>query len=312
MSPRPRRVAVVDIGSNSTRLFLCSGADAHGPAGAKETTITALRRGAAADGTLHPDSLARLDGCLEAYGARVASFGADEVVPVATSAVRDAPNRGAVEDIVRARLGAGCEVLSGDEEAALAYAGARLAVEGDAEVTVLDVGGGSTEVVHGGPEGVHGAVSLQLGGVRCTEDHLHGDPPTHAETAALAAHVAEVAGPAIGAFPRSPVVAVAGTATTLAAILIGRYHPALVHGMRIDLGQVTDLAARLGAMTLAERRTVPGLEPARAPVIVAGALIVGGVLALLGADGLVVSERDILDGVALRAGCGPSEASPEG
>ncbi|MEW6583235.1 MAG: hypothetical protein AB1416_10800 [Actinomycetota bacterium] len=298
-----RRVAVVDIGSNSTRLFLCTGCDAAGPAGERATTITALRRGARDDGTLAADAVARLDACLADYGRRIRDFGADAVAAVATSAVRDAPNRDEVLAVVAGRLGAPCEVLTGDEEASLAYAGARLAVEDGAPALVVDVGGGSTEVVYGAAGLMRHGVSLQLGSVRCTEDHLRGDPPGDAEREALARHVAAVAGPALRDFPPGQVVGVAGTVTTLAAILLGGYDPVLVHGMRLGREEIAALTERLASVPLQERRRIPGLEPERAPVIVAGAVIVLTVLDLLGAPGLVVSERDILDGIALRAGC---------
>jgi exopolyphosphatase/guanosine-5'-triphosphate,3'-diphosphate pyrophosphatase len=301
-APADGRLAVVDVGSNSVRLFLCEGIGPEGPRGERYSTVTGLRRGAAADGSVAPDALARLDECLAGYAARVASFAPERVLPVATSAVRDAPNRDEVAAVVSRRLGAPMRLLSGEEEAAVAFAGARLAADGGGPILVLDVGGGSTELVRGGRAGPEGAVSLQLGAVRQTERHLRTDPPAPAELEALRKEalgllrpaVAEVGGPAPG-------VGVAGTATSLAAIEIGRYDRALVHRHRLSRAGVEALVGRLAAMTVRERRGVPGLDPARAGVIVAGAVIVAAAMDAAGLAELMVSETDLLDGVALAA-----------
>jgi exopolyphosphatase / guanosine-5'-triphosphate,3'-diphosphate pyrophosphatase len=296
------RLAVVDVGSNSLRLFLCEGVGPSGPQGERVTTVIGLRRRAGADGTIAPDALERLDGCLAGYGEAVERFAAARVVPVATSAVRDAPNRDAVAAVVERRLGAPMRLLSGDEEAAASFAGARLAVDGDGPTLVVDVGGGSTELVRGGAGGPEGAVSLQLGAVRQTERHLGGDPPRPGELAHLreeARRLIEPALPAIGG--PAPVVGVAGTATSLAAIDLGAYDRDRVHRHRMGLETVDELAARLAAMTVSERREVPGLDPERAGVIVAGALILAEATRAAGARELMISETDLLDGVALAA-----------
>ena len=298
----PQRLGVVDVGSNSVRLLLCEGVSESGPEGERFSTVTGLRRGAAPDGTIAEDALDRLDDCLAGYAARLAAFRPARVAAVGTSAVRDAPNADRVGEIVSRRLGAPVRTLSGDEEAALAFAGARLAVDGDAPVMVIDVGGGSTELVRGGAGGPQGAVSLQLGAVRHTERFLPGDPPTPGQLAALRADARAMAVPALEEIGGpADAVGVAGTITTLAAIDLGRYDPEIVHRHRLSRGRIDDLGARLAAMTVAERRSVPGLDPARAGVIVAGAVIVAAVLDAAGLDGLMVSERDLLDGVALEA-----------
>src|SRR5439155_16621022 len=145
------------------------------------TTITGLRRGAAADGAITPAALARLDACLAGYGAAIAAFAPGRVLAIGTSAVRDAPNRDDVGALVAARVGAPLRVVSGEEEAALAFAGARLALpDDDRPALVVDVGGGSTELVRGGPGGPEATVSLQIGSVRCSE-RLRADPPTAGE-----------------------------------------------------------------------------------------------------------------------------------
>ncbi len=220
--------------------------------------------------------------------------------------MRDAPNRADVAAVVEGRLGAAMRVLSGVEEAEVSFAGARMAVDGDERVVVVDVGGGSTELVRGGPAGPDDAVSLQLGAVRQTERHLHHDPPRGDELAALRDEARALVEPVLGAVAGPlPVVGVAGTATTLAAIDLGGYDRGRVHRHRLTLARVDELAAGLAAMTTEQRRAVPGLDPARAGVIVAGALIVAEATRAAGAGGLMVSETDLLDGVALAAAGSP-------
>ena len=303
MSAGPReRLAVVDLGSNTTRLYLCRGIGPDGPEGERISTITALRRGAGPDGTLAAEALARLEAVLAGYGERLRRFRPGLVVAVGTSAVRDAPNRGEVDRLVRRHAGVPLTVISGEREAALAYRGARLAVAGDGPAMVIDVGGGSTELVRGTAAGPEGAVSLQVGAVRCTEALLGGDPPRREQLAALREAVAgllpeafrRIGGPA-------PAVGVAGSATTIAAIHLGGYDPDRVHRLRLPTATVAAIADRLAAMRLAELVELPGLEPARAPVIVAGAVVIATVLAVAGLPDLLVSERDILEGAAMAA-----------
>lgn len=295
------RIAVVDIGSNSLRLFLCTGLVDGAPEGSRATTVTALRRGAAPDGTVTDAALGRLDDCLRDYGERLRAFAPDAVTAVGTSAVRDAPNRDEVVRRVREHLGTDLVVLTGPQEAEMSYAGARLAVSGDAEIAVLDIGGGSTEIVRGDAAGPQTAVSLDIGSVRCTDSHLSADPPTREERARLVSDAADAAGAVFDALGRGlPMIGVAGTITTLAAIAIGEYDRDRVHGARITRAMVGEMADRLGDMPLDERRSVPGLHPDRAPAVVAGACIAAGVMDAAAIDHLTVSERDLLDGVALR------------
>ncbi len=295
------KVAVVDIGSNSLRLFLCTGLVAGAPEGERMTTVTALRRGAADDGTVTDAALERLDACLRDYGARLRAFAPDAIAAVGTSAVRDAPNRGEVVRRVRENLGTDLVVLTGPQEAEMSYTGARLAAPGDEDIFVVDIGGGSTEIVRGDLAGPRTAVSLDIGSVRCTDTHLNADPPTREDRARLVAAAADTAGAVFDAVGRGiPMIGVAGTITTLAAIAIGEYDRNRVHGARITRAAVEEMIVRLGDMPLAERRAVPGLHPDRAPAVVAGACIAAGVMDAAGADHLTVSERDLLDGVALR------------
>ncbi|WP_217915009.1 hypothetical protein [Miltoncostaea marina] len=301
MSGADGRLAVVDVGSNSVRLLLCERIGPAGPEGERLATVTGLRRGAADDGAIAEDALARLDACLAGYAGRIAAFAPARVVAVGTSAVRDAPNAGRVDAVVRARLGTGLTVLSGEREAAAAFAGARLGAPGDGAVMVVDIGGGSTELVRGG-SGPEGAVSLQLGAVRQTERHLRSDPPAPAEVAALRVDAAALLAGGLEAIGGpAPAVGVAGTITSLAAIDLGEYRPERVHGHRLTRERAEALTASLCRATVAERRRLPGLDPARAGVIAGGALIACAVLEAAGLDAMTVSERDLLDGVAMAA-----------
>ena len=310
MTPEDR-LAVVDVGSNSLRLFLCEGIGPDGPRGERETTVIGLRRGAAPDGTIAPDALERLARTLAGYAEAIDRFRPARTVPVATSATRDAPNRDAIAAVVEGRLRAPMRILTGEEEAAASFAGARLAVEGDGPVMVVDVGGGSTELVRGGPAGPNGAVSLQLGAVRQTERHLAHDPPRPEELAALREEARGLIEPALAQIGGpAPVVGVAGTATSLAAMDIGRYDRDRVHRHRLSLETIDRLAERLAALTVEERRGVHGLDPERAPVIVAGALIVAEAVRAAGSGEAMISETDLLDGVALAATGSPVMSLP--
>lgn len=293
------RAAVVDVGSNSTRLLLADRVDARGAEGERITTVTGLRRGAAPDGTVSAEALERLSACLDDFASRIARAGAPPVVAVGTSAVRDAPNRGEIVAVVRERLGARLAVVGGEEEAALAFAGARLVLGDDGPCRVLDIGGGSTEVVQGDAAGPRHAVSLALG-VNRQGDLITGDPPPPPDVDAVRHVARELVADATAAFPPGDsLVGVAGTVTTIAAILNGRYDAAEVHGMEITRAQAEAVLARLAALDDAARRAVPGLHPDRANVIVAGLAILCGTLDALGEEILVVSERDILDGIAM-------------
>ena len=294
------RAAVIDVGSNSTRLLLLEGIGPDGAAGERITTVTGLRRGAAEDGTVSPAALARLGACLDDYAERIAHAGSPPVVAVGTSAVRDAPNRAAIIQLVAERLGASLSVVAGEDEAALAFAGARLVPGADGpSCRVLDIGGGSTEVVQGDAEGPRHVVSLPLGVNR--QAHLiTTDPPAQSEVAGVRAVARAMVADGTRAFPASGrLVGVAGTVTTVAAILNGRYDPTEVHGMEITGAEAEDVLGRLAALDDAGRRGVPGLHPDRADVIVTGLAILLGALDALGDARIVVSERDILDGIAL-------------
>ena len=300
------RVGVVDIGSNSTRLFI---ADV-GPAGVdvldRASVVTRLGQGVDATGRLADEAMDRVRVTLAGYRERLDDAGTARDVAVLTSAVRDASNGSAFVDEVRDRYGLDAQVLPGEEEARLTFLGAVSERDPDdpTGVVVIDIGGGSTELVEGRGRTMDFHVSTQAGVVRHTERHLRSDPPASDELAALAADVRGIYDAAVPQRIRDAVqhaIAVAGTATQLAAIdlELDPYDPERVHGHTLTLGRVEELLARLAALPLAERRGVTGLDPDRAPTIVAGCVLLIEALATFDLDAVEVSEHDILRGVAL-------------
>jgi exopolyphosphatase / guanosine-5'-triphosphate,3'-diphosphate pyrophosphatase len=299
--------AAVDVGSNSVRLLVV---DAAGDRITREMTITRLGTRVDATGHLDDAALARTLGTIARYRDIWADAGVtDRVRIAATSAVRDAADRERFFAGVREVTGGvDAEVLSGTEEAALAFAGAAGAVPVERPTAVVDIGGGSTELIVGTTDGsVAGSVSLQLGCVRVTERHLAGDPPTDAEVAAARALVAEQLdradavlaeqGAAVGDV--DALVGVAGTATTLAALHLGldAYLEDRIHGTTIPADALLELCERLVAMAAPERAALGPMQPGREDVIHGGALVLAGIVARYGLPGVTVSEADNLDGL---------------
>jgi exopolyphosphatase / guanosine-5'-triphosphate,3'-diphosphate pyrophosphatase len=308
------RVAVVDIGTNSTRLLI---ADVNPGAAieerVRESTVTRLGEGVEATGRLGDEPQRRVFATLERYAAEIRAQECEASAAVMTSAVRDAANGAELSAAVRERYGLDGRTLSGHEEAAFTYAGATAARPPDdpTELVVIDIGGGSTELVcgAGGRLGFH--VSTQIGVVRHTERHLRADPPARDELARLAADVRAGIEAAVPAQVRDAVgaaVAVAGTATSCAAmdLRLEPYDAARVEGHRLERGTLEDLLDRVAALPLGERPAVPGLHPDRAPTIVAGIVILLEALDAFGVANVEVSERDILWGVALQTAGAPA------
>ena len=301
-----RARAAVDSGTNSTRLLVV---DAAGRELVRTTRITRLGQGVDATGRLDDAACERTLAVMADHRRAWESHGVavGDVRIAATSAVRDAANRDAYLRAVRETTGVAPEVLTGDEEARLSFAGAVGAVEVAHPTLVVDIGGGSTELVVGDHDGVRAAHSMQVGSVRLTERHLAGDPPGADEVAAAratvedaldaaAAHLTSQGGSlaAVGA-----VVGVAGTVATLAALATGRDDaddPAL-HGTRLAAADVEGWAARLLAATVAERRRHAPVTGGRADVIAAGALVLDVVRSRTGVDEVVASRADVLDGL---------------
>ena len=302
------RVAVVDIGTNSTRLLVGDVQDGHVTELERRTTITRLGQGVDRTGALADEAMERVFAALAAYRAAIDEHGgAQRAVGVLTSAVRDASNGAAFTEAVRERYGVDARAIPGGEEARLTFLGAtseRSTGEGDGGAVVIDIGGGSTEFVVGAGRGVAFFTSTKAGVVRMSERHVGHDPPHDDELAAIAADARTVYATSLPPDARADVadaIAVAGTATALAAIDLDLepYDPERVHGHRLSRATIDRLAARLAALPEAERRAVRGLHPDRAPTIVAGALLLGEALDAFGLDGTQVSEHDILRGAAL-------------
>jgi exopolyphosphatase/guanosine-5'-triphosphate,3'-diphosphate pyrophosphatase len=300
------RVAAIDCGTNTIKLLV---AEVDRAAGTQQSLVRELRivrLGQDVDrtGRLADAALARVFAAVEEYAAIVARHDVEAIRFVATSASRDADNADVFADGVRSRIDARLEVVSGDEEAQLTYDGAtRSLPEVPSPVAVLDIGGGSTELITGTPGQVRAARSLDVGSVRITERLMPSDPPGEAEVAAATRVVDEALdtlpsyGVRIG--DAATLVGVAGTVTTVASLLLGlrRYDRDRVHHSSFTRRQVHDLTGRLVAMTVAEREAL-GVPPGRSDVIGAGAVILDRVLLRSGADRLTASDSDILDGIA--------------
>jgi exopolyphosphatase/guanosine-5'-triphosphate,3'-diphosphate pyrophosphatase len=273
----------------------------------RRTTVTRLGQGLEASGRLSDAAIDRVSEALADYRETLDRLGAEHVVAVATSAMRDAANGPEFRDEILRRFGIEARTISGDEEARLTFLGATAGRDPGAETLVIDIGGGSTEYVTGHPGSdpdFH--VSTRMGSVRHTERHLHGDPPASAELAALAEDARSIVDTDVPADVRERVeagIAVAGTATSLAAIdqELDPYDPDKVHGYRLGRASCERLVARLAALTVDERRRVTGLHPDRAPTIVAGAVVLLESMRAFDLDEIEVSENDILHGAALAA-----------
>jgi exopolyphosphatase / guanosine-5'-triphosphate,3'-diphosphate pyrophosphatase len=308
------RVAVVDIGSNSTRLLV---ADVDPSSGAVEelercSTVTRLGHGVDSSGSLDPDAVERVISVLRDYRALIDQHGATANLAVLTSAVRDASNGAQFAQRVREDFQLDARVLSGEEEAQLTFLGAMSGrstddPNDDQPTVVIDIGGGSTEFVVGVNRHAGFHTSLRAGVVRMSERHIHSDPPAPQELQALAQDVHATLLQGLPAEQRANVrhgIAVAGTATSAAAIdlELDPYDPARVHGYVLQLSTVELLLARLADMDEQQRRLLVGLNPDRAPTIVAGMILLQEAMRAFELEHVVVSEHDILYGGALLLG----------
>jgi exopolyphosphatase / guanosine-5'-triphosphate,3'-diphosphate pyrophosphatase len=299
------RLAAFDVGTNSTRLLV---ADVDGgeivTEHAREMVITRLGKGVDRTGRFDPAALARTLEVLAGYAETCRRLGVARRRLVATSATRDAADRRAFLDGVRDLLGVDAEVLTGQAEAATAYRGATATLEGDLPTLVVDIGGGSTELILGDGRAARAMISLDIGCVRLFERHLHHDPPTAEEAAALradvAAHLADV-GDVLDPSAADRVVGVAGTVTTVTAIALGldAYDPRRIHRATLDAAEIAAVADKLTAMTVAERAALPVMAPGREDVIAAGALLLDELVRRFRIRQVIASETDILDGILL-------------
>jgi exopolyphosphatase/guanosine-5'-triphosphate,3'-diphosphate pyrophosphatase len=296
------RVGVVDVGTNSVRLLIAEGRDAREVE--RDLRITRLGEGVDTARALAPEATRRTVDAIEAYAGRARAAGCAVVRVVATSAVRDAANRQDFIAAVRAGTGLDAEVLSGAREAELGFRGATFGIGEPGPYLVVDVGGGSTEVVAGGDR-VEGFASMDIGSVRLTERHILTDPPAPAEQAAARADARAVIDDARAGVGRigGTMIGLAGTFTTLAAIALGleAYDRDRVHHASLGRDAIAAIRARLATMTNAERRALPAMPRGREDVIVAGALIVEELMDAFARPRCIVSETDILDGCALES-----------
>lgn len=296
-------LAAIDCGTNSTRLLVSRGAGPDKQALARINTITRLGRGVDASGVLDPDAIERTLDALREYRAVIDEHGATRVRVTATSAARDASNSADFFDAAETILGVRPELLSGEEEARLSFLGATAELDpGDGPYLVVDIGGGSTEFIVGSTE-VEAARSIDIGCVRFTEQYIEHDPPQpeelHACISVTDAWLDDIARELPGMTTAKTVVGLAGTVTTVAAVELGllEWDRDAIHHFRLDRDAVEDVFRTLATESLEDRKHNPGLEEARADVIVAGTCILVALVRWLGVDEILVSESDILDGL---------------
>ncbi|WP_236244361.1 Ppx/GppA phosphatase family protein [Streptomyces sp. CC210A] len=299
------RVAAVDCGTNSIRLLVADVDPATGEVVDLDRRMTIVRLGQGVDrtGRLAREALERTFAACREYAAVIEELGAQKLRFVATSASRDAENRDDFVRGVRDILGVEPEVVTGDQEAEFSFTGATKELDGTDSYLVVDIGGGSTEFVVG-TEHARAARSVDIGCVRLTERHVRTDPPSRDEVAAIRADVRAALDLAERTVPlreADTLVGLAGSVTTVAAVALGleEYDSSVIHGSRISAGQVAEVTERLRAMTHDERAAIPVIHPGRVDVIIAGALVLREVMERVGAREVVVSEHDILDGIAL-------------
>lgn len=303
------RVAAIDVGTNSTRVLVAEDQADGFRTLDRRMMITRLGQGVDRRRVLAAEALERTLGTIAEYAAICGEYGVERLRVTGTSAVRDAHNREEFFDAVRKLTGAEPELLSGEDEARAAFIGAVSDLPGEEAVLVVDIGGGSTELIFGqrGPDGAGepaSFVSLDVGCVRLLEKHLHSDPPAHEELEALRAEAGlalESAEAQLDVTPGTRLVGVAGTVTQLALLKAGVpvYDPDVTHHAVLSHGDVRRLARRLESLPYEKRKRVKGLEPGRVDVIVAGAEILLQVMEVFDAPELLVSEKDILDGLVL-------------
>jgi len=296
------RVAVVDLGTNSTRLLVAEVAGGEIEEVLRESTVTSLGRGVEVSGNLSAEGIEAASAAVARYREAWEELGVDRAAAIATSAVRDAANGDAFVAEMRERFALQARVLSGEEEAAIVFRGATAGRNSRESTLVIDIGGGSTELVVGAGQEVRLGASLQAGVLRHTERYLQGDPPSPEELEALADDIKGLLDDALEADEGQELrraVAVAGTPAALAAIDLGTDERSAVHGHVLTLEVIQAALSRLAAMPLEERQQIVGLRADRAPFIVAGTVILAQVMRAFGLSEVEVSERDALHGLAL-------------
>jgi exopolyphosphatase/guanosine-5'-triphosphate,3'-diphosphate pyrophosphatase len=295
-------VAVIDVGTNSARLLVADVAGGRVSPVERRSTVTRLGRGVDLSGRLSAEAIEDACAAIDEYVATLEELGAESVEAIATSAVRDAENGSAFVAELRERFALSARVLDGEEEARLTYLGATSEQPPTEPTLVVDIGGGSTELVVGTDAEITFHTSLQAGVVRHSERHIASDPPAAVELEALAGDVRGMIEAAVGDGVEAKAgIAVAGTPTSLAAVEMGLepYDPARVHGYVLSLPSIQRMLSQLASTPLAQRVEIPGLHPDRAPTVVAGVVILIETMRAFGLEQIEVSEHDILYGTAI-------------
>jgi Exopolyphosphatase len=300
---QPMRVAAIDCGTNSIRLLIADIDGSNFREVVRDMEIVRLGQGVDQTGQFHPDAIARTLAAVDKFAAEIAKRGVEKIRFCATSATRDATNRHLFVDGVRQRLGIELEVISGDEEAALSFAGAiKDLAPSNGPFLVVDIGGGSTEFVFG-TSTVEAARSVNIGCVRMTERHFASDPVTTAQLELARTDIQAAIAQAAAIIPitkAKTLVAVAGTATTVAAAALNlpEYDRYAIHLSRISAQQTHDAATMFATKTREQRLSLGYMHPGRVDVIAAGSLVLSEIMKATGAAEFVASESDILDGMA--------------
>ena len=297
------RVAAIDCGTNSIRLLIADIDGNNFREIVRDMEIVRLGQGVDQTGQFHPDAIARTLAAVDKFAAEIAKRGVEKIRFCATSASRDATNRHLFVDGVRERLGIELEVISGDEEAALSFAGAIKDLDpSNGPFLVVDIGGGSTEFVFGTAT-VEAARSVNIGCVRMSERHFASDPATPEQIEAARADIQAAIAQAAAVVPitkAKTLVAVAGTATTVAAAALDlpEYDRYAIHLSRISAQQTHDAATMFATKTREQRISLGYMHPGRVDVIAAGSLVLSEIMKATGATEFVAAESDILDGMA--------------
>jgi exopolyphosphatase / guanosine-5'-triphosphate,3'-diphosphate pyrophosphatase len=297
------RVAAIDVGTNSTRLLVAEEVAEGFRSIDRRMTITRLGQGVDRRRVLSPEALQRTLATIADYAAACGEYGVTKLRVTGTSAVRDAHNREEFFEGVRRLTGTEAELLTGEAEARATFLGTLSDLDEEGPVLVVDIGGGSTELIFGRGEPER-LVSLEIGCVRMLEKHLHSDPPTSEELTALRVEVdiaLEGARELLEVPAGTRMIGVAGTVTQLATLQSGipAYDPDVNHHFVLSHGDVRRLSRRLSSLTYEQRQKVKGLEPGRVDVIVAGAAILQCVMEAFDVAEVLVSEKDILDGLVI-------------
>jgi exopolyphosphatase / guanosine-5'-triphosphate,3'-diphosphate pyrophosphatase len=304
MSEGGKRVAVIDVGTNSARLLVADVAGGRVSPVERRSTVTRLGRGVDLTGRLSAEAIEDACTAIGPYVRAVEELGATAIDVVATSAVRDAENGSAFMAELRERFALSPRVLDGEEEARLTYLGATSEQSPTEPTLVVDIGGGSTELIVGTGDEISFHTSMQAGVVRHTERHIASDPPTAVEMEALATDVRGLIEAAVPASVTAAAgIAVAGTPNSLAAIDLGLepYDPRRVQGYTLTLPAIQRMLSQLASTPLVERIEIPGMHPDRAPTIVAGVVILIETMRAFDLEAVQASEHDILYGAAIVA-----------